>query len=244
MLGRFVMQVMPINNNDLICKQDFLKENPSFGHFNNSKKSGYKPSDKAIIASTTTLGVLASLAILAKRAKYSLKPSKMFKNIKNSYLEKTDYKAKEVIAMGAGSCLGGLAGGYIIDKSKENRKAKLRETVMQIGNVSIPILTVYLLIDKVCKNASKGVQAIAGLGGVFIGVTIANFVMNKLNNLLFNEKPGEKRKMKVTDFSAHLDDVVVAANYIAKGDFVHLVGRIIPIALIIPGLEVGNKKAE
>ena len=115
---------------------------------------------------------------------------------------------------------------------------------MQIGNVSIPILTVHLLVEKAFKNSSKGVKAFAGLGGVFVGVTIANIVMNKLNNILFNEKSGEGRKIKITDFFAHIDDVVLAASYISKSDFVHTVGRIIPLALMVPGLEVGNKKAE
>ncbi len=243
MLGRFVMQITQIYNN-ISPERDFSLRNPQFEHSHNLVKGNeYKPSEKALVAGTTTLGVLASLALLAKSAKYSLKPSKMFKDIKNSYLAQVDFEAKEVIAMGAGSCLGGLAGGFMIDKDKDNRKAKLRESIMQIGNVSIPILTVHLLVTKVFKNASKGVQAFAGLGGVFIGVAIANFVMNRFNNLLFNEKQGEGRKMKISDFAEHPDDVIVAANYIAKGNFVHAFGRIIPFALLIPGLETGNKKA-
>lgn len=237
------MQVLPINNNNIFVSQDFQKENPSFGHLHSTSENGYKPSEKAVVATTTVLGVLASLALLAKGEKYSLKPSKMFKDIKNSYLAKKDFEAKEVIAMGAGSCLGGIAGGCIIDKDKNNRKAKLRESVMQIGNVSIPILTVYLFVEKIFKNASKGVKAFVGLGGVFAGVAIANFIMNRLNNILFNEKSGEGRKMKISDFAEHPDDVIVAANYIAKGNFVHTLGRVIPFALLIPGWEVGNKKA-
>ncbi len=234
---------MSINNN-VANNTRFSNENPKFCHSHKSiKTSNYKPSEKAVIFTTTSLGVLGSLAILAKSAKYSLKPSDMFKNIKNSYLAKTDFGAKEVIAMGAGSCIGGLAGGFIVDKDKNNRKSKLRESIMQIGNVSIPILTVHLMVEKIFKNASKGARAFAGLGGVFAGVTIANFVMNKFNNIIFNENNGEKRKMKVTDFSAHVDDFVVAASYISKSDFVHTLGRVIPIALLIPGLEVGNKTA-
>ena len=63
----------------------------------------------------------------------------MFKNIKNSYLAKVFYEWPEVTAIGAGSCLGGLAGGYLIDKNKENRKAKQREAIMHFGNIAIPI---------------------------------------------------------------------------------------------------------
>ena len=238
------MLVSTVKLYNINSNSDFNQQNPTFEHSHDSiRESGYKPSEKALIAGMTVLGVLASLAILAKGEGHSLKPSKMFKDFKNSYLMKKDFEAKEVISMGVGSCLGGIIGGCMVDKNKENRKAKLRESIMQIGNVSIPILTVYLLVEKLFKNASKGVQAFVGLGGVFIGVTIANFLMNRLNNLLFKEKSGEGRKMKFSDFAEHPDDVIVAANYIAKGNFVHKLGRIIPIALLIPGWEVGNKKA-
>lgn len=238
------MQVSPVKLYNINSASDLNNQNPNFEHSHESmRESSYKPSEKALIAGMSVLGVLASIALLAKGEGYSLKPSKMFKDFKNSYIMKKDFEAKEVISMGAGSCLGGIIGGCMIDKNKENRKAKLRESVMQIGNVSIPILTVYLLVEKLFKSAPKGIKAFVGLGGVFIGVTIANFLMNRLNNLLFHEKNGEGRKMKFSDFAEHPDDVIVAANYIAKGNFVHKLGRIIPIALLIPGWEVGNKKA-
>ncbi len=236
------MQVLDINVKNSNFVLDFCSKNPKFGHSHGAmKENNYKPSQKAFIAGMSALGVAGSLAILAKKAGYSLKPSKMFKDIKNSYLAKIDFEAKEVIAMGAGSCIGGLAAGCAIDKDKINRRAKLRETLMQIGNVSIPILTVDLMVDKIFKKSSEGVKAFAGLGGVAIGVVLANFIMNKLNNLIFKE--GKSRGVKVTDFSAHLDDVVVAASYISKARLVHAIGRIIPAALVIPGLEVGNKTA-
>lgn len=240
------MQVLPVKIQNTYKNSDFALQNPQFEHSHKSlKESGYKPSEKAVIAATSILGVLASLAILAKCAKYSLKPSKMFNNIKNSYLAQADIEAKEVIAIGAGSCLGGLAGGFIVDKDKQNRRAKYREALMQIGNVSIPILTVDLMVDKIFKKSKEGIKAIAGLGGVAVGVVLANFVMNKLNNWIFNEPKGEGRGVKITDFSAHLDDVVVAAHYIApKSKIVHAIGRTVPAVLVIPGLEVGNKKAD
>ena len=239
------MQVQPINTYKQY-ESDFVRKYPNFGHSHSAiKESTYTPKEKAIIAGMSILGVLGSLAILAKGAKYSLKPSKMFKDIKNSYLANADFEAKEVIAMGAGSCLGGLAAGFMVDKNKANRRAKLRESLMQIGNVSIPILTVHLMTKNIFGKASEGVRAFAGLGGVAIGVLLANFVMNRLNNLIFKEPVGEGRKIKITDFSAHLDDVVVAAHYIApQSKIVHAIGRIVPAALVIPGLEVGSKKAD
>lgn len=217
-----------------------IYNNTSFGHRTSEKKSPYSKKDKLIIAGMTTLGTAASCAILAKRAGYSLNPSKMFKNIKNSYLAKVVYHDEEVIPIGIGSALGGLAGGYMVDKNPENRRAKRRETLMQIGNVSIPILTVDFLSKK-CKKYGKVAQACGAIGGIIGGVYLANFAMNKLNDLLFRSKTD--RGIKATDFSAHLDDTVVAASYISSSPIVHWIARIIPIALMCAGNEVGNKTA-
>jgi len=236
------MQISVLNQNN-----NLKNTYPNFGHSHSAMKdSPYKPEEKAIITGTSFLGVLGALAVLAKGAKYSLKPSKMFKNIKNSYVLKADFEAKEIITLGAGSCLGGLAGGFIVDKNKQNRKAKVRESIMQIGNVSIPILTVDLMVDKIFKKCSEGVKALAGLCGVGIGVFLANIIMNRLNRLIFNEKDNTaSRGIQLTDFSAHLDDVVASAHYIApKSKLVHAIGRIVPAVLIVPGLEVGNKTVD
>lgn len=240
------MQVLPAKMYNDYSKSDFASQNPQFGHSHSAhKESNYKPSEKALIVGMSALGVLGSLALLAKGAKYSLKPSKMFKDIKHSYLGEVEFGAKEVIAIGTGSSLGGLAAGYIVDKDKDNRRAKRRETLMQIGNVSIPILSVDLLVDKLCKNSSEVVKAVAGLGGLAAGVILANFIMNKINNFLFDEPKGESRRIKFTDFSAHLDDVVVSAEYIApKSKIVYAISRIIPAVLVVPGVEVGNKQAK
>lgn len=229
------MQVTPISN-----KQDkmslALEKSVSFAGKTNNY---YSKKDKRIVAATTALGVTAATAILAKRAGYSLNPVKMFKNFKNSYLAKVKYEWPEVIAIGAGSCLGGLAGGYIIDKDKGNRRAKNREALMHFGNISIPILTVGMLVDKVFKDSKPMAKAVAGIGGVIGGIYLANFVMNKLCNSLFQDKSNE-RGVEVTDLPAHLDDVVVAANYISDAKPIKLLGRIIPLALMVAGNEVGK----
>lgn len=214
--------------------------NTAFGQKAKSQND-YSTKDKLIVGSTTALGVAASLAVLSKKAGYSLKPSKMFKNITtNSYLSKVEYERNEIIGLGVGTCLGGLAGGYIIDKDANNRKAKQREAFLQFGNISIPILTVHQM-HKLGKKYGKTGEAISSVAGVFLGVYAANFIMNKVADTIFHNKDG--RKVKATDFSAHFDDMIVAASYVSKDDIVHKIGRVIPIALMIPGFEVGTKKA-
>ena len=223
------MNISPVNYNT-----------QSFKHFGETEqKNPYSKKQRAVVAGMSALGTAVSCAILAKKAGYSLKPSKMFKNIKNSYLAKVHYHDEQVIPIGVGSVLGGLAGGYMIDKDKKARKEKRREALMQIGNISIPILTVDFLSGKLEKYG-KVAQSTGAVAGIFAGVYLANIIMNRVNNFIFRQKEG--RDMKITDFSAHLDDAVVAANYVSTHPIVHTIGRIIPIALMIPGNEVGNKK--
>lgn len=206
-------------------------------------ESTYSKNKRAIVAGMTALGTAASCAVMAKKGGYSLNPKKMFKNIKKSYLAKVFYDDKQVIPIGIGSSLGGLAGGYMIDTNKDNRKAKRRETLMQIGNISIPI-TIVDFLSKKCKRFGKVQQACGAIAGIGIGVVVANFIMNKLCNFIFNNK-SDSRGVKITDFSAHLDDAILAASYVApKSAFVHGVARIIPVALMVAGNEVGNKTAK
>lgn len=216
----------------------------SFGHgaFWNSD---YSAKDKLTVAGTTAVGVFSSLAILAKIQGHSLKPKEFVKYLKNA-----DFLLKEIIAMGIGTCLGGLAGGYIIDKNSENRKAKRREAVMQIGNISIPIATVAAtnaLIDKIGlknKTTKNIVSSVGSLGAILAGVYLANFVMNKVSNAIFHNS-SEARSVKTTDLSPHLDDVLASAKYIApESQLVHNISRIVPFALMVAGNEIGNKKVE
>ena len=233
------MHLIPVSSN---CN-NFIRKTPVEPSFGSEKKTQYSKRDKAIVFATTALGVCAAAAGLAKGAGYSLKPNKMFKNIKNSYLAKVKYEWPEVVALGAGSCLGGLAGGYIIDKNKENRKLKQREAIMHFGNISIPIFTVGMVVDKVFKNSNKWIKAGAGLGGIVVGLYLANFITNKLCSAIFKDKSHE-RGIEVTDLPAHLDDAVVAAGYISDSKFIHGLSRIIPLALMVAGNEVGTKTPE
>lgn len=242
------MNVSPVNFNDNV--------KPSFGHGFSWSESTYSTKEKALVAATTTLGVLGSLAILAKCAKYSLNPKKMFKNFKGSYLYKAPYDEPEIIAIGAGSCLGGLAGGFMIDKDKRNRKAKLQEALLQIANVSLPIIFVARMAKggmalgqkffekrpNATTYRSKIPKAIGAMIGLFTGVWVSNIVANKINEKIFRQ--GKGRPVQLSDFSAHVDDFCMAARQIDdKSKWIHKITMCIPLALLVPGNEVGNKKA-
>lgn len=224
-------------------KASYKQDNPVFCGAK-KKDEIYSNKQKLIVASTTVLGVLGSCALLARNANYSLNPKKMFTNIKNSYLSKVKFEIKEVCAIGAGSCLGGLAGGYIIDKDKENRRIKRREAMMHYGNIAIPIITVGVIVDEVFKKSNKWIKATAGMCGIVAGLYLANNIMNKVCNSIFKNESAE-RGIEITDLPAHLDDAVVSAGYVfPNSKFVHGLSRIIPLALMVAGNEVGTKTKE
>ena len=166
------------------------------------------------------------------------------------YLKTMPIKFTEVVTMGLGTCLGGLLGGYLIDKNPQNRKAKRREAVMQMGNITIPIGTVKLTdlalnAMKVGKDKVKDklIRATSSLGAIVAGIYIANFAMNKISNKIFKEDTNE-RGIKGTDLFPHIDDVLSSGEYILENNkFVRSIGRIVPFALMVPGNEIGNKKA-
>jgi len=238
------MNVSPIKQNKI-----------SFGHNNPWADSPYDNKKKAIVAGTTALGALAGMACHAKYKGYSLNPKRMFKNINKSYWNKIDFDDGPVITIGAGSCLGGLAGGYIIDKDRENRKAKKREAFLQITNISLPILTTVHLgklgekignkywdkgrPEKLQTYRTKLPKGAFALTGLFGGVFLANIIANKINEFIFHQ--GKGRPVQATDFSAHLDDFCVTARQISKSKITDYVQKLVPFALIIDDCRQRNR---
>lgn len=239
------MRLTPIDNN-LFKKDTNMANKPNFGHGGEPFwKSDYSTKDKLVVAGTTAIGVAGSLLALSKYRGYKMNPKSFWK-----YFKTTKIKAPEVVSMGLGTCIGGLAGGYLIDKNSANRKAKRREAIMQIGNISIPILTVDLADTlcnklKVSKETAKGksTRTVTSLAAILAGIYLANFAMNKVSNVIFKEKNNE-RGVKGTDLFPHIDDVLASAQYIdEKSNIAHKIARVVPFALMVAGNEIGNKKA-
>lgn len=203
------------------------------------------------IQMSTALGVIGSLMLLAKVSKrpYSLKLTRMVATpFKETFLGKENYSFGKVLTVGAGSCLGGLVGGLIFDKNKNNRQAKYRETLNQYINISLPISTVAgadLLVSKIAPKlspkAGKACEILGPIVGLAGGIIAGNKIANKLNSIIFHKK--EKRPIELTDMSAHLDDICMTSQYIAKDNIVtKLASRFIPIALLVAGNEIGKKQ--
>ena len=176
-----------------------------------------------------------------------------------------EYGVPEIITVASGSVAGGFAGGVAVD-DKINMKAKKRELVNQIlGNILTPVACVgagsslYSNYANRIENAmpqfktqnsalktvntvlKKLPNAVCTIGLLGIGIYLGNKVSNFLNEKIYNKKVD--RNIRVSDFAPHVDDVCMATTMMNKGStFGAKLGRIIPLALLVPGYETGTAR--
>lgn len=172
------------------------------------------------------------------------------------------FEGPQIIATAAGSVAGGFIGGALVD-DKSNLKAKKREVLSQIlGNVMVPVGCVAggaklynRFADKIegampqfksSKKFVKGINkfltklpnaatTVALLG---VGIYLGNRVSNLINEHLYHKKV--ERNIKPSDFAPHVDDLCMAATMMNEGSsFGAKLGRVIPIALLVPGYQTG-----
>jgi len=192
---------------------------------------------RTCIAASSMLGVGSSLVLLSqcvKGKKYSLNPKKILNTkLKDTYLYQAKFEEPQVIAMGAGSILGGLVGGVVVDERSNNTTAEIKskagEGMIQFANITVPIITVGQgsrwgdrLEKHIEKNftaqTSKFKRAISKLPkiacmatGLGIGMYAGNFLANYLKEKLLDAP--EDRKIKFTDLFMHWDDLCLAASF-------------------------------
>jgi len=225
---------------------------------------------KAVILTSSAVGMTPVLAVLAHRKGFSLNPAKIVKTpvkdwalFKYKPIDKAiDFGPGEVVSVAAGSVAGGFVGGAIVD-DKSNLKAKKREVLSQLlGNVLVPVLCVaggsvifnkysarlqnampqihkssntINFINKCLRNIP---QAVATLGFLGIGIYAGNKVSNLINEKLYHKKV--ERNIKATDFAPHVDDLCIATSMMDKESaFGSKLGRVIPLALLVPGYQTG-----
>jgi hypothetical protein len=210
-------------------------------------------------------GVAVALSIITKRHGINL-----FKNNKMPNLMKPstwkigniEYKPTEIVGLAGGSVAGGLAAGATLDPN--NKKAKYREALQQmVGNIIIPVYTVTVASKFVEKNKNKlklpQIKSqskpakitnkvlenlpIAGipLAALAASAIAGNWIANKMSHAIFNVQ--DHRKIKISDFAGHVDDVCLAAMLVSPENQIgKTAARIIPAALVVPGYQTGIKK--
>ncbi len=238
------MYINPITINKNITIQ-------SFGHKN--EYSTLTKKQKGIVLTASAVGTIAALAACGKAKNINI--------FKLSELKKLDFGSKEIFALATGSLVGGLSAGIIVDKT--NKQDKIRESLQQfVGNILFPISFVAIanslynkctkkiklpqinnkLLNAVIKSTPQVVITLLSLG---LGIIVGNKFANNFNNKIFKEK--EDRKVKISDFAAHVDDTLLGATLVARNlsnSSTSIVGaaasKLIPPALIVPGYMTGT----
>ncbi len=241
-------------------RQNFKATNSHVANKNVKELEFLSNKQKWAILGSSAAGMTAGLALCARRQNLNIFKWSEFKQIKIESLE--------ILALAAGSLVGGLAGGIAVDKT--NKRDKIKETLQQfVGNIVFPISFVAggnWAYDKIVKKTgfkmpdvnNKALNAILKafppvavvLGSLAIGIKVGNEVANNMNNKIFVEN--EDRDIKLTDFAAHVDDTLLGASLVAQnltpanataassGAISAVASRLIPPALVIPGYMAGT----
>lgn len=179
-------------------------------------------------------------------------------------LKNLSYNEKDVLLLGVGSIVGGLTGGLIADKDKNNKVPKLREASQQlVGCTAIPVGLLAVgnkILEKTnfklpqLKSTSRPAMAINGalavlpkvamtIGCLAGGMQIGNKLMNSINNKVFNEDV--KHDVKPEDFLVHTDDLCLTANMVLKdiGPVSAITSKILPATFLVSGAKTGMSEA-
>ncbi len=177
-----------------------------------------------------------------------------------------NYKAPQILSIAGGSIAGGFVGGAIVDK--ENLKAKKREVLTQVlGNILTPVSCVWAGSEllsgqmpklqkfmpqisgqsKLIKYLNSGLKnlpnTVATLFCLSIGIWAGNRVSNFINDKIYHKKV--ERNLKATDFAPHLDDLCMGVSMMNENStFASVLGRFIPLALIVPGYQTGKAQGK
>lgn len=240
------ININPQLNTPIVQRQERDEKAPirSSSYTPKNHKPDLKLKSASLAFSAT--GIATAIYLIAKKQKVKIVEAKNFKeycNPKNWCITKLNYEPMDVLKLAAGSVLGGLTGGLILDS--ENGHAKIREGIQQmLGNIIIPISFVagsIKLLDKYKKDAKGSTKVLTTLGALGVGILTGNFTANKLNGFIFNKD--KERPIKAGDFSGHLDDICIASTLIApENKFAQIAGRFVPAALLVAGYEAGIKK--
>lgn len=220
--------------------------------YNQQRKNKAKIRTASVVGSA--LGIAGSVLGVYSMAKKG-NPNVSLLNLK--------YSGKDTLLISAGSILGGLVGGLIADKDKENVNLKLREASQQfVGNTIFPVCSSMLankLLDKsnfklpqinsmskparianaVLKFAPKAIVTVASLLG---GMKLGNKVVNSVNDKIFKEKV--KHEVKPEDMLVHADDICLASSILFKDSNLvsSVVSKALPLTFLVSGAKTGMQQ--
>lgn len=183
--------------------------------------------------------------------------------------ESIQFEEKEILGVAGGSVLGGFIGGSLVDKKENRKAKQREILSQMVGNIAVPVFLVgqgarlyskyenrinnvipQFNTNKISGNVMKNIAkftnnfmkvlpniscTLAFLGvGIYIGNKVSNFINEKIYKKEVN------REIRTTDFAPHFDDLCMAISMMNKSSTTgSLLGRFIPLALLIPGYQTG-----
>ncbi len=180
-------------------------------------------------------------------------------------LKKLAYDEKDVLLIGTNAVLGGLAGGLITDRDKDNVVPKLREATHQlVGNTLFPVSFVALgnkILEKTnfklpqinsnskmanianifLKALPKSVMTLSALFG---GAAVGNKIVNSVNNKIFKEEV--KHSVAPEDMLVHTDDICFATSMLLKDSpkISSFTNAILPATFLVSGAKTGMQQKQ
>lgn len=203
-----------------------------FGTRKDAKSGGFSH----LAVAGAIIGAAIPTVIIARK-QYPWLKADSFKNVLK-HLD-IEYQLPEILTVGMGGLIVGLAGG-LVDRKEKNKLKKLEEGTFQAMNLIIPTFLVSKAM-KICQN-TKSLNhplaiAIGTLGGVFVGVNIAVMLSNMVDKKVFNKyECNPDRKFRSRDLVVHVDDLI-SALALAKAPYINTV---LPAVFAWNGYEVGN----
>lgn len=187
------------------------------------------------------VGVMTPILIFSKKQQTGLKLNN-FKNI--AKVININYELPQILAVGAGGVLGGLAGG-LADRKEVHKLEKIEEGTFQLMNVAFPAV----LVDKSVKLCKKSKyfnnnisKIVVSIGSIFAGASGAVAISNKIDDKLFDKyNKDPDRKLKKKDFIVHVDDffgTLVLAKF-PLANKLHI-EKILPLIYTWSGYHVGD----
>ncbi|MBQ9245033.1 hypothetical protein IJ182_02055 [bacterium] len=176
---------------------------PPFEQFNFTSNNIYTTENKTDRSSKIKAGIGALVGMAIPLA-ITMKQKK----IKNPL--KMEYGLQDMLILSASSVAGGVMGGMLGTKSKEQRKHKLKEGVFQFLNAAIPtwiIGGVLKLPETSTKYNNVPMKVFSVVGGLVVGM----FGAAEVSNLIFDPTDKEPdRKLTFKDCLVNADDALGA----------------------------------
>ena len=223
---------------------------------NKEEKEGEKGGPKKILPLLGAIaGTILPVVILNKAKGKNLntevlKNGKMLEKLKEvgEYFEIEGVKG--ILSTAGGAIAGGLLGGVISDKDKENRKAKVKNAVFEMVNITVPTLFVvgtgkFLESAKSLKMNPALKKILPVALGVGLWAPVASKISGAINKKTFKEDKTKQRHFRPKDYIVHIDDIVTALA-LAKIPFLSAVpfDKILALIYILCGFEAGSSNAK